>query len=104
MLPTERANGLGLTMACGECAENLIEANSSTHKLYIFNYFMMIYTILPRYISTGMKQMVLFFLLFLLNAQSWEDIDLSFFEGKNHIIADGEWSATAIWKLKHREH
>lgn len=51
-----------------------------------------------------MKQMVLFFLLFVLNAQAWEDIDLSSFQWKNHIIADGEWSATAIWKLKHREH
>lgn len=100
MLPTERANGFGLTMACGKCAENLIEANSSTYKLYIFNYFMMIYSIFPQFISTGMKWMVLFFLLFLLNRQSWEDIDRSYFQEKNHIIADGEWSATAIWKLK----
>lgn len=102
MLPTERANGFGLTMACGECAENLIEDNSLTHKLNIFNYFMMIYTILQRYISMGMKWMVLFFLLFLLNAQSWEDIDLSSFQVKNHIIA--EWDAIAIWKLKRKVH
>lgn len=64
MLPTERVNGFGLTMAGGECGGKLIEANSLTHKLYIFNNFIMIHTILPGHISIGMKRMVLFFLLF----------------------------------------
>lgn len=91
MLPTERANGFGLTMACGECAGNLIQANTLTHKLYIFNNFIMIYTILVWHISTGMKWMVLFFSLFSpFNSQAWEDIDLSSFQRRNHIIADGE--------------
>lgn len=41
MLPTEHANGFDLTMACGEFSGNLMEANSLTHKLFIFNYFIM---------------------------------------------------------------
>lgn len=90
MLPTEGANSFGLTMASGECGANLIETNSLTHKLYIFNYFIIICTILLWHISIGMKWMAFFFLAIPLNSQAWEDIDLSSFQGKNHIIANRE--------------
>lgn len=55
MLPTERANGFSLTMAYGECGENLAEANSLTHKFSVFNNFIIIYTILLWHLSMGMK-------------------------------------------------
>lgn len=102
MLATERANGGALTMAGGEGAGKLIQANSSTHKFYIFNYFMMSCTILPPHSSRRKEQTLLFSLLFPLNAQAWEDIDLSWFQWKSHIIADGERSATATAKLNTR--
>lgn len=85
MLPSEHANGFGLTMACGEYGKNYAEPNSSTHKLYIFNNFIIIHTILRRHISIGMKWMVLFFLFPLPGSQPWEDIDLSSFsEEESH--------------------
>lgn len=96
MLPPEHANGFGLTMACGEYGINHGEPNSSTHKLYIFNNFIIIHTILRWHISIGMKWMVLFFLFPFPSLQPWEDIDLSSFsEEESHYCQ---------WRIKCRSH
>lgn len=102
MLATRRANGFGLTMACGECAGNLIEANTLTHKLYIFNNFIMSYAILVWHTSAGMKWMVLFFPL--PPHPPPAPAQLGGMRGYRSLVFSGEESHYCWWRIKCYSH